>query len=74
VVHDHQTINARFMEKMGAAVVITEDNLSGKKLSLEIEALLKNGERLSKMSEAGRKNGITDAAGAIYRIVQELTA
>lgn len=74
VVHDHQTINARFMEKMGAAVVITEDKLSGKKLAEEIFSLLKNKEQLSKMSEAGKKIGITDATAAIYGLAQELTA
>lgn len=74
VVHDHQTKNAMFMEKVGAAVVITEDKLCGKKLADEIFSLLKNKERLSKMSEAGKKIGITDATAAIYSLAQELTA
>lgn len=74
VVHNHQTINARFMEKMGAAIVITEDNLNGSMLSKKIESLLKDSKRLLKMSEAGKKIGKTDATKIIYQLAQELMA
>lgn len=72
VVHDHQTSNARFMEKSGAAVMITEKELSGELLAKKIEELLKDKKRLEKMSLCGKKIGITDAADKIYKLSKEL--
>ena len=72
VVHDHQTSNARFMEKSGAAVMITEKDLSGELLSKRIEELLNDKARLAKMSECGKKIGITDASDKIYKLSKEL--
>ncbi|MBO4897265.1 MAG: undecaprenyldiphospho-muramoylpentapeptide beta-N-acetylglucosaminyltransferase [Clostridia bacterium] len=72
VVHDHQTSNARFMEKSGAAVMITEKDLSGELLAKKIKELLGDKEKLKKMSSCGKKIGITDAADKIYYFSKEL--
>ena len=72
VVHDHQTSNAEFMEKTGAAVMITENDLSGEFLAKKIGELLSDKERLKQMSICGKKIGITDAADKIYYFSKEL--
>ncbi len=72
VVHDHQTYNARFMEKKGAAVMIKEEDLSGEILAQQIKLLLSNKENLEKMSQAGKEIGILTACETIYNFVKEL--
>ena len=72
VVHDHQTSNARFMEKSGAAIMITEKELSGELLAKKIEELLGDKDKLEKMSENGKRIGITDASDKIYNLSKEL--
>lgn len=72
VVNDHQTYNARFMEKRGAAVVITEDKLSGQVLAGQIKTLLSNPETLEKMSRAGRAAAIVNAVYTIYSEILQL--
>lgn len=73
VTNDHQTYNAHFMEKKGAAVVICEKDLTGDVLAVQIKTLLSDRAKLRKMSEAGRKSAITTACEVIYEAVLELT-
>ncbi len=73
VVNNHQTYNARFMERRGAAVVIEEGELSGDMLAGQIKTLLSNPGELSKMSRSGLENAITTAAEDIYTTALELT-
>lgn len=72
VVNNHQLYNARFMEKMGAAVVILEEDLCGEILAEQIKTLISDPEILGKMSEAGKKIGITTACEKIYQMAKEL--
>ena len=72
VTNDHQTYNARFMEKKGAAVMIREENLNGEVLAAQIKFLLSDKENLEKMSQAGKEIGITTACDTIYNFVKEL--
>ncbi len=62
---DHQTANARFMERAGAAVVVPDGDLDAARLTREVEALLAAPERLEAMSEAARAAGRPGAAGMI---------
>jgi UDP-N-acetylglucosamine--N-acetylmuramyl-(pentapeptide) pyrophosphoryl-undecaprenol N-acetylglucosamine transferase len=68
---DHQTANARWMEQAGAAVVVSDAQLSPVRLRSEIEALLADPERLAAMGRASAGLGRPDAA---QRIAEEVLA
>lgn len=72
VAHNHQLYNARFMEKRGAAVVILEEELTGKLLADQIKTLLSDKTLLKKMSDAGKGAAITTSCEQIYNIMKEL--
>ena len=72
VAHNHQEYNARYLEKNGAAKVVLESELSGEKLSAQINAVLKDAETLAKMKQSSAKIGITDACQTIYDCVKKL--
>ena len=73
VAHNHQEYNARYLEKNGAAAVISEQELSGEKLLLKTTEILKNEASLEKMRAASKAIGIKDACETIYKTVKELT-
>jgi UDP-N-acetylglucosamine--N-acetylmuramyl-(pentapeptide) pyrophosphoryl-undecaprenol N-acetylglucosamine transferase len=56
---DHQTENARFMERAGAAVVIPDSELTGARLAQEVGALL--------AADRGRLTAMANAASAVAR-------
>ena len=66
---DHQTANARWMERHGAAVVLPDAELAPERLRHEVDALLGDQERLRVMSEAAARLARPDAAGAVAREV-----
>jgi UDP-N-acetylglucosamine--N-acetylmuramyl-(pentapeptide) pyrophosphoryl-undecaprenol N-acetylglucosamine transferase len=68
---DHQTSNARFMERAGAAVVIADAELDGPRLAREVAALLGAPQRMAAMAKAAREVARPDAAD---RIAEELLA
>jgi UDP-N-acetylglucosamine--N-acetylmuramyl-(pentapeptide) pyrophosphoryl-undecaprenol N-acetylglucosamine transferase len=68
---DHQTTNARYMERSGAAVVVPDAELDGPRLAREVTALLGAPERLEAMGAAARAAARPDAA---ERIAEELLA
>jgi UDP-N-acetylglucosamine--N-acetylmuramyl-(pentapeptide) pyrophosphoryl-undecaprenol N-acetylglucosamine transferase len=68
---DHQTTNARYMERAGAAVVIPDAELDGPRLAREVTALLEAPDRLEAMGAAARAAARPDAA---ERIADELLA
>lgn len=72
VAHNHQEYNARYLEKNGAAMVITEETLSGDVLLENINKILENENTLEKMSMDSKKIGISDACDKIYACVKEL--
>jgi UDP-N-acetylglucosamine--N-acetylmuramyl-(pentapeptide) pyrophosphoryl-undecaprenol N-acetylglucosamine transferase len=49
---EHQTLNARFMERAGAAVVIPDAELTPARLAQEVGRLLADGPRLAAMAKA----------------------
>ena len=71
VTNDHQTYNARAMEKAGAAVLLPESELSGEVLAGQIRTLLSNREALDNMEKAAHAAAITDACRRIYDWVAE---
>jgi UDP-N-acetylglucosamine--N-acetylmuramyl-(pentapeptide) pyrophosphoryl-undecaprenol N-acetylglucosamine transferase len=66
---DHQTLNARYMEEAGAALVVPDDELDGPRLAREVGALLGAPQRMAEMAAAARAAARPDAA---ERIADEL--
>lgn len=70
VTNNHQEHNARTLEKAGAAVVLTENNLNGNILHNQINTLLKDKQLLNKMAAHSLKMGITNATEKIVEIIK----
>jgi UDP-N-acetylglucosamine--N-acetylmuramyl-(pentapeptide) pyrophosphoryl-undecaprenol N-acetylglucosamine transferase len=68
---DHQTANARWMARAGAAVVVPDAELTPARLLAEIEALLADPARLEAMGRVSAGLGRPDAA---QRIAEEVRA
>jgi UDP-N-acetylglucosamine--N-acetylmuramyl-(pentapeptide) pyrophosphoryl-undecaprenol N-acetylglucosamine transferase len=62
---DHQTTNARFMERAGAAVVIPDRELTGTRLAQEVARMLADPSGLSAMARASERLARPDAAQVI---------
>ena len=72
VTNNHQEKNARWLEKEGAARVILERDLDGKRLFETIAELLADQERIKHMKRASARLGQTDAAAQIYQLMKKL--
>jgi UDP-N-acetylglucosamine--N-acetylmuramyl-(pentapeptide) pyrophosphoryl-undecaprenol N-acetylglucosamine transferase len=68
---DHQTGNARWMQRAGAAVVVPDAELTPERLRTEVDALMGDPARLAAMSRASAALAKPDAA---QRIAAELLA
>jgi UDP-N-acetylglucosamine--N-acetylmuramyl-(pentapeptide) pyrophosphoryl-undecaprenol N-acetylglucosamine transferase len=66
---DHQTANARWMERAGAAVVVPDAELDAARLRAEVEGLLGDPARLEAMARASASLARPDAAAVIAREV-----
>jgi UDP-N-acetylglucosamine--N-acetylmuramyl-(pentapeptide) pyrophosphoryl-undecaprenol N-acetylglucosamine transferase len=64
---DHQTANARWMERGGAAVILTDAELTAERLRREVDALVADEPRRRAMAEASRRLARPDAAQAVAR-------
>ncbi len=71
VTADHQTANARHLERAGAAVVVPDAELDGARLVAEVDALLADPRQLAAMAAAARAAARPDAADAIAALVEE---
>ena len=72
VAHNHQEYNARYLEKNGAARVVLENEVSGKRLIEEVNSILQNKEVLVKMQSDSGKIGIANACETIYNYIKEM--
>jgi UDP-N-acetylglucosamine--N-acetylmuramyl-(pentapeptide) pyrophosphoryl-undecaprenol N-acetylglucosamine transferase len=70
VTADHQTANARHLERAGAAVVVPDAGLDGEKLAFVVDALLGDPPRLARMARAARAAAAPDAADEIAALVE----
>ena len=68
---DHQTGNARAMERAGAAVVVADADCNGVVLDRLARELLGDPGRLAEMSEAARRVARPDAADRLADLVEE---
>lgn len=71
---DHQTANARWMQRAGAAVVVADGELDAARLRREVDALLGDRERLVRMAGASASLARPDAAAVIAREVLRAAA
>ena len=69
---DHQNVNARALERAGAAVVIEESNLEPAWMVDSVAALLDDPARLARMSEAARTLAHPDAVREIAHMAADL--
>ncbi len=72
VSNDHQTYNANVLEKLNAAKIIKNDELTGKELDKVINDMIKDTKILKRMGENAKKIAITDVEDRIYNEVKEL--
>lgn len=63
----HQRLNALAMENIGAAAVVDEINLNGEMLAEMVRDILRDPDKLRKMSANARENAKPDAARVIAR-------
>ncbi|MEN8216184.1 MAG: undecaprenyldiphospho-muramoylpentapeptide beta-N-acetylglucosaminyltransferase [Pseudomonadota bacterium] len=68
-VDDHQTSNARFLSKKGAAILLPQTNLTIEKLATLMTELHDNPARLQAMSAAARKCGTPSALQKVVDLV-----
>ena len=69
---NHQEINARALEKNGAAVVIRDSELTGELLTATVEKLIADSEKLRSMAAAAAAMGTPRAADEIATLVFDL--
>ena len=72
VTANHQYHNAMDMVTNNAASIIEEKNLTGKKLIMEVDRLLKNKEKLNEYSKNSAKMAILDSTKRIYDIIRKI--
>jgi UDP-N-acetylglucosamine--N-acetylmuramyl-(pentapeptide) pyrophosphoryl-undecaprenol N-acetylglucosamine transferase len=74
---DHQSANARFMERAGAAIVIPDSELDGPRLAQEVGALLADPGRLVAMGRAAaavaRPRAATEIAAEVLAAAEQAT-
>ena len=66
VSHDHQLYNAKVLEDVGAADIILDNDLDGKKLNNHIEKIVLDKERCRKMAENAQKVSTNHVEDKIY--------
>ncbi len=71
---DHQTQNAKELEKAGGAIVIQDKELSGFLLKKHIESLRNNNDLLEKMGKAARKMAMPGAGKKIAETILKMIA
>ncbi len=67
---DHQTANARALEKRGTADVVDEAALTPEWLEAYLAQTLRKPERLARLREAAHKEGVKDGTAALAELVE----
>jgi UDP-N-acetylglucosamine--N-acetylmuramyl-(pentapeptide) pyrophosphoryl-undecaprenol N-acetylglucosamine transferase len=71
---DHQTANARVLERAGAALLLADDRCDAAALDVALESLASQPGLLQSMGVAARALGWPDAAAAAARVVESSAA
>lgn len=69
---NHQEYNAKVLEKVGAARIILDKNLTAEELDRQIHEMVKDRKQLMQMGEKANKIAIPNVEEKIYREVKEL--
>lgn len=72
VTNNHQYKNAKELEDVGAAKLITEENFSYLTVIKEIDHILNNKQLYNSMKENSLKLGVTDSATRIYQEIKKV--
>ncbi len=67
---DHQTANARALERVGAAEIVADDELTAGRLAADVDRLLADAGRLTTMAAAARTIGRRDAAHRVADLAE----
>jgi UDP-N-acetylglucosamine--N-acetylmuramyl-(pentapeptide) pyrophosphoryl-undecaprenol N-acetylglucosamine transferase len=71
---DHQTANARALEKAGGALLVPEPDFDADRLAREVDRLRSAPDALAALSTGARSLGRRGAAAAIARLAEELAS
>ncbi|SDI66447.1 undecaprenyldiphospho-muramoylpentapeptide beta-N-acetylglucosaminyltransferase [Natribacillus halophilus] len=71
VTKNHQEMNARALENVGAAIVHKESEWSGDKLEADIEAIFRKG-KAAEMKKAATALAVPDAADKLYDVMTSI--
>ena len=72
VSHNHQLYNAKVLEKVGAARIILDDEITGEKLNSNIEEIVLDKENVKKMGQNALKVSTVDAEEKIFEEIKKL--
>lgn len=72
VSNNHQEKNAKVLERIGAAFIILDSEISEKNLNDTIESVIKNPETLIKMGEKAKKIDVPQVEDKIYEEINKL--
>lgn len=72
VTHNHQYMNAKELEDLGACRIVTEEDFSKEAIIKEIDNLLNDSKTYVEMREASKKLGVVDSATRIYTEIRKL--
>ena len=72
VSNDHQLYNAKALEKIDAAKIILNKDLTGELLNKQLKEIIDNPEIMNKMGANARKNNAEDAQEKIYAEIKKL--
>ena len=72
VSHDHQLYNAKVLEKVGAARIILNAELTGEKLNQAIEEIVLDRNKMQKMGENALKVSANHVEDRIYKEIEKL--
>ena len=72
VTADHQTKNAEALENAGAAIMIKNAELTGKRVVGAIDSLLLDDVRYRQMAESAVREGVPDASNRLYRVLKDV--
>lgn len=72
VTNNHQEKNARALSDNGAAELLLEKELTGKRLIEHMDQILMDKQKLTEMKSAAKELGIPDAANRLYKLMQEI--
>ncbi len=67
---DHQTANARALEKRGTADVVAESALTPEWLEAYLAQMMRKPERLARLREAAHREGVRDGTAALASLVE----